>query len=251
MLQRAIIGVLAILLAGCAHRNYSAVTMAIPINTEKHAGTISLEADDLFVPPGVTLKASFNPIKNVSLTGSFMLESARYATNVLFSKADLHHKSRSQTADLAIGGWNAFGDARFHAGIFLGAGLGRTTNDYGNYNFSQLRYRKASLQPSLTFDGGKWQAGLGLRATYLFFYKGAVDLKIPSDELTIVEKIERKPDFLLFDMGLNIGRRFHDYTLWLYLLKGSLANGKGADYHFDLDNIAFGISYNLGGGKLK
>ncbi len=237
--------VVALLLVGCTHYNYSPNMVMVPYTTQKHEAVVGVNLGGELITSSMNIYAAYNPWKRITLSGSYYRYFDRYKTFSFAGPSD-ENSCLIQYGDMAASGWHQFDDERLRIGCLLGGGFGRVKNDYGFATVTQLNYNKVFLQPTFAYKGKYLRWGIGSRLSHLGYDKGSVNTGIPTEDLNALLLLDQNAPFLLMENGVDFGLNIKAVTMsWNLTVGQFLGATKSLDYNFDMAEVNFGLAFDL------
>jgi hypothetical protein len=232
------------LAAGAQHRYYVPMSIHQPALSNQYDGSIGVGVANGIDFEALELQAVFSPFKKLAIMGNYLNKGDEKVRNRTATGFDL------DTWELALGTYFTYNQAnkRVFGSIFGGYGSGKVLNTYLARKTSQLEFSRIFIQPGLFWDGRYLFTKIALKFYYLQFNKGNVDFGIESEDLTIIQTIEKSTPSLSNEMLLSIGVR-----MGAVQLAGNMTtiNPKIEGLNFSRVNFSLGLSFDIGEWRLK
>jgi hypothetical protein len=229
-------------LMSCQHRYYAPPLLQTPLLKEKHDAEFLIGVGTSSETSTIDISAVYSPIKYGVASLSYFSGSG--SSNTTGSTA----KGSGFLVGGALGCYYPLQTGT--ATALLGYSQGNVFNRYGNNATSRLYFKKISLQGSLAYRISVFRLGLGIRFSQLRYTKGEVDISVGfedilTDEVEAIRRIEEKREFILPEVGTNIGIDLKYVYLFGYLVNINSTNLQER-YHFEQNVVGLGLSVNIG-----
>lgn len=202
----------ALSLANCSqHYYYAPNTLHLPaVSTQ---GQVSLEAslNGSSQIKGSELRAAWMPFKKTSVMANYMYLAGSFEQTNFFvfpPPPTEIHTGRGNMLELGITRHFAIPERKSEFVLSSGAGIGGSRNTFDRQKVAKLNFSRYFIQPAFVSHGKFTDLGVGIRLSYLNFYKGMIDYTIEENEVFTIQNIEQKSNFLLPDVGFTAGIRF-------------------------------------------
>jgi hypothetical protein len=253
MMRRLFLGTatVAVLLSSCVQYHYSPNFVPTPHLEQKGEATVRAAINGGPTAIGGDLHAAWSPVKHGTVMVNYYQRQSRFEDFNFIGGTNYENRSKGFLMEGAVGGYVPFS---FGMGaLYAGGGYGRTKNDYGIGRIAELSLSRLFIQPTFTFKNDWFRIGMGMRVIMLSFPKGEIDYRIDTDDIYVLQRLERQSPFIFPELGGNIGIHFKPVTLSGHLVL--VPSQRALDYGFDSSNIGISLGLDLhelgGNGKGK
>lgn len=240
---------LAVLLSSCVQYHYSPNFVPTPHLEQKGEATVRAAVSGGPTSLGGDFHAAWSPVKHGTVMVNYYRRHARFEDFDFIGGANYENVSKGFLLEGALGGYVPFS---FGMGsLYAGGGYGRTMNDYGNGRIAELSLNRLFIQPTFTFKNDWFKIGMGMRVIMLSFPSGEIDYRIDTDDIEVLQRLERQSPFIFPELGGDIGVYFKPVTLSGHLVL--VPSQRALEYGFDSSNVGISLGLDLHelGGKKK
>lgn len=193
-----------LLLGSCTHYYYAPNNQQIPTLREQHDAALNVYGilGDEF--KGWEVQAAYSPLPYTILQFDHFNVQGDPSTS--FSDTE-SNDGRGSLTEGALGFYLPTGSN----GVFTltaGLGKGHVYNYYGEQTYSDLKFRRMYIQPSIAFEGEIFRGGMAGRLVHLAYLDGAIDARIPVDDLQAIQRIEYNAPLLFPEISASLGAGF-------------------------------------------
>ncbi|MCC7465015.1 MAG: hypothetical protein IT261_02035 [Saprospiraceae bacterium] len=232
---------LAVLLSSCVQYHYSPNFVPTPQITQKGEATVQAAVTGGPTSLGGDFQAAWSPVKNMTIMANYYRRQARFEDYDFIGGTNYQNRTTGFLMEGAIGGYLPFS---FGMGaLYAGGGYGRSRNDYGLGRIAELTLSRLFIQPTFTYKNDWFRIGMGMRVVMLSFPKGEIDYRIDTDDIFVIQRLERQSPFIFPELGGNIGIHFKPVTISGHLVL--VPSQRALEYGFDSSNIGISLGLDL------
>lgn len=222
----------------CTHYYYAPNNLQIPTLREQHDAAVTacgIMGDEF---RGWELQAAYSPLPYTMV--QFAHFNVQGDPQSGFSGTMEQQDGRGRLTEGALGFYVPTGPT----GVFscsAGIGSGEVFNYYGDQVQSRLDFRRLYIQPAIGFEGEIFRGGFAGRLVRLSYLKGAVDARIPTEDLDAIRRIEYNAPLLFPEFSACLGAGFRPIFLNAQF-NLCLADSR---YKFARSSIGLSITYQI------
>lgn len=223
---------------GCTPQYYAPNSVQTPYLEDQHSAHLRTGLVNGSGQSGFELQAAYSPLKHLHVVGNYF----SVKVNPEDSEFSTPSSGNGRLLEGGIGGYLPLKQNQCLS-MTLTYGNGMAYNQYADGGHSTLRFQRYAITPAYVVQNRIFRFGLGLRISRLDYYSGDIVKLGQTDELAVLNRIERKDHFWFPESTINMGIRVEPFLMSLNW--NSLLFGEYDRYHFARRNFGVSISCDV------